>query len=52
MNIILGLVGGILISPWAGWCVLITEKQSENLSNVKASLFIFPNDPIELLSPN
>lgn len=40
------LVGGILISLWAGWHVLITEKQSQNLSNVKASLFIFPNDPI------
>lgn len=46
------LVGGIFVSLWAGWRVLITEKQSENLSNVKVSLFIFPNDLTGILSPN
>lgn len=40
------LVGGILIRLWAGWHVLITEKQSQNLSNVKTSTFVcFPKWP-------
>ena len=35
------LVSGILIRLWAVWHVLITQKQSQNLSNVKTSTFVY-----------
>lgn len=40
------VVSGILIRLWVVWHVLISQKQSQNLSNVKTSTFVyFPQWP-------